>query len=165
MNKKECNEKIERLEREIKELKESCKPERKFKVGDWVCFNHGEYPEYFSEKVGKITHFSYKYSDEGIAQFKHAICGGWDDDCLRHAHPEEIKYAKSNLPFIYNNKTKKTERVFIDGDHFRIGESFDTKKISKNKMSGKEIISYLLEANLLSDSATKDLQSILENMK
>lgn len=153
-----CKEKIEKLEKELAELKNGCLTDRKFKVGDWVCFNHGEYPDYFSREVGQITHFSYEYSTKGIAQFKNAICGGWDDDCLRLAHPKEIEYAKSGLPFVYNKKMSKYELVEITGENFKIGDLIDTSKI--DNYTGKQLITFLLETGFLNEDGNEYLSSI-----
>jgi hypothetical protein len=160
---KNCKEKIEKLERDLAELKNECLVNRLFKVGDWVCFNHGEYPEHFSREVGQITHFSYEYSTKGIAQFKHVRGGGWDDDCLRLAHPKEIEYAKSGLPFIYNKRKKEYELVEINGGDFKIGDLIDTSKI--NNISGKEIITLLLETDFLNNDGKKYLCEIFEKLK
>ena len=156
--------KIEELEKELSDLKKECsKTERKFKIGDWVCYNHGEYPEYFSREVGQITHFDYKYRKEGTAYFKHVLFGGWADDCLRHAHPKEIEYAKSGLPFIYNKRTNEYELVEINGEDFKIGDLIDTSKI--NNMSGKEIITFLMDTDMLDREGKKTLSIIFEKLK
>ena len=163
MNKK-IEEKIEELEKELDTLKKECsKTERKFKIGDWVCYNHGEYPEYFSREVGQITHFDYTYSKEGTAYFKFALCGGWADNCLRHAHPKEIEYAKTGLPFIYNKRTKEYELVEINGEDFKICDLIDTSMI--NYMSGKDIITFLMDNNMLEKEGKKTLSIIFEKLK
>lgn len=157
-------ERIEELEKELSNLKkECCEPERKFKIGDWVCFNHGEYPEHFSREVGQITHFDYTYSKTGTAQFKYVICGGWDDNSLRYAHPKEIEYAKSGLPFIYNKRTKEYELIEINGEDFKIGNLIDTNKV--NNMSGKEIITFLLNTDMVNSEAKKTLLNIFEKLE
>jgi hypothetical protein len=163
---KKIEEKIEELEKELTALKNECsktKTKRKFKVGDWVCFNHGEYPDYFSREVGQITHFDYKYDKEGTAQFKCVMGGGWSDDLLRHAHPKEIEYAKTGLPFIYNKRTKEYELVEINGEDFKVGDLMDTSKM--NNMSGKEIITFLMDTDMLSKEGKKTLSIIFEKLK
>ncbi len=160
---KDYKEKIEELEKKIAELKNECLTDRRFKVGDWVCFNHGDYPEYFSKEVGQITHFSYKYSKKGVAQFKHILGGGWDDESLRFAHPKEIEYAKSGLPVIFNKRKQEYELVEINDEDFRIGDLIDTSKISN--MSGKEIITLLLETDFLNGNGKKHLTNIFEKLK
>jgi hypothetical protein len=160
---KNCKEKIEKLEKQLAELKNKCLTDRQFKVDDWVCFNHGEYPDYFSREVGQITHFSYEYSTKGSAQFKYVVGGGWSDDCLRFAHPKEIEYAKSELPFIYNKRKKTYELVEINGDDFKIGDLIDTSKV--NNISGKEIITLLLETDFINNDGKKYLTQIFEKLK
>lgn len=155
---------IEKLERELLQLKNDCiQNKRKFKIGDWVCFNHGEYPEYFSKEVGQITHFDYKYDSKGIAQFKWVHGGGWDDEYLRFAHQEEIEYAKSELPFFYNVREKKYERVQITGENFKIGNLIDTSDF-KN-LNGKKIISFLMETDFMNSKGKEILSKIFEKLK
>lgn len=162
-----CKEKNERLENELADLKKEClsgcSTDRKFKIGDWVCYNHGEYPDYFSREVGQITHFDYKYNKNGTAQFKYCVGGGWDDDLLRFAHPKEIEYAKSGLPFIYNRASKKYELVEINGCDFKIGDIFDTSDC--NKITGKQLISRLMSTDFLNSEGEKYLSIIFEKLK
>ncbi len=158
---KECYDKIEELESEIKKLKEKCLSERKFKTGDWVCFNHGEYPEYFSREVWRITHWSYEYNKKGtpLGNIHTNKLGGHDESCLRFAHAEEIKYNQTGLPFIYNKSCGKYELIEINGDDFKIGDLIDTSKI--DGLSGKEIITILLE---LKDQAYEHLGTIFNKL-
>lgn len=161
---KDIKKEIEKLEKEIQKLKNDCAEtqERKFKIGDWVCFNHGEYPEHFSREVGQITHLDYTYNSKGIFVFEHTRGGGWRDDCLRHAHPKEIEYKKSGLPFIFNKAKGDYYRVEINGSDFKIGDLIDTTKI--NNMSGKEIITLLMGTNFLNDDGKKYLSNIFEKL-
>jgi len=155
-----CKERIDELEKELTKLKNECA--RKFKAGDWVCFNHGEYPGYFSREVGPITHFSYEYDKDGVAQFAHVRGGGWRDELLRFAHPKEIEYAKSGLPFIFNRKTQQHEIIEINGDDFKIGNLIDTSKI--NNMTGKEVITLLMDTDFLNDDGKKCLSKIFAKL-
>lgn len=140
-----CKEKILKLEKELAELKNECLVDRKFKTGDWVCFNHGEYPEYFSREIWQITHWTYNYNKKGCPMGAiHKSSGiAHDVDCLRFAHQKEIDYHKSKLPFVYNKKMNKYELVEIDGENFKIGDLIDTSKI--NNFTGKQLITFLLE--------------------
>lgn len=162
---KNCNEKIEQLEKAIANLKKECLSVRKFKTGDWVCFNHGEYPEYFSQEVWQITCWTYDYNPNGSPMGAiHKSSGmAHSEDCLRYAHPVEIEYHLSKLPFIYNKKAAKYERIEINGDNFKIGDMIDTSQI--NNFTGKQVITFLLDSGLVSDDGRKTLSLIFEKLK
>ena len=146
------------------ELKNECSPNRKFKTGDWVCFNHGEYPEYFSREIWQITHWNYQYEKEGAPMGKHHKDPGMAhaQQHLRHAHPKEIEYHKSGLPFIYNHNKKKDELVEIMGEDFKIGDLIDTSKIQN--FTGKQIITLLLNTDFVNEKAREQLSSIFEKL-
>lgn len=159
-----CIEKIEKLEKELAELKNECLVDRKFKTGDWVCFNHGEYPDYFSREVWQITHWSYDYNKKGspMGIIHKSSRMAHDEDCLRYAHPKEIEYHISKLPFVYNKKMSKYELVEITGEDFKIGNLIDTSII--DNYTGKQLITFLLETGFLNEDGNKYLSSIFEKL-
>ena len=71
---------------------------RKFNIGDYVCRNFGEYPDYFSNNVHKLLNYEIKY-DENFEIYHLSAFNtesgriGRDED-FRLAHEEEIKYYK-----------------------------------------------------------------------
>lgn len=163
-----CKEEILKLEKKIQDLKEQCKIEEdankhKFKIGDWVCFNHGEYPNYICREPWQITNWSYEYSSRGTPIGRvHSSPGMAHDEChLRYAHPDEISYYLSGLPYIFNKKTRTHDTIDIIGNNFKIGE-FDTRDL--HRMNGKELISFILDLSLIDDNKNI-LFKIFEKMK
>lgn len=160
----EIKSKIEKLEKEIQELKESCQDSgRKFKTGDWVCFNHGEYPEYFSTQPWQITHWSYVYDKKGIPLGRiHQDPGqGHDEKFLRYAHPDEIEYYKSGLPLIKLLDKGGVKKVALheNNTHFSIGDVIDTRNLSSLKP--KQLLQFILE---LTRVGRQDLSKIYEKL-
>lgn len=160
--KKSYKQKIFELEQQIQVLKNQELEERTYKIGDFVCYNHGEYPDYFSQDVFQITHYDYILSKKG-SPAGHRSGSSWDEKLLRFAHPEEIKYFKKNLPFIFNNSKQKYELVEIFGEHFKIGTLLDTRNL-KN-LNGKQFLTTFLETNMLSSSGKEYLTKIFNNLK
>ena len=68
-------------------------------IWEEYCYNLGEYPEYLSKDVWQITHWDSTNNAVGDGEI-----GGWYDEYLRFAHPVEIEYKKSGLPYVYNKK-------------------------------------------------------------
>jgi len=128
------------LEEEIKD-----EPKQKFKVGDWVTFNHGEYPDHFSFEPWQITHFNYDYYKEGSPMGRTHKSSGMahNSQYLRYAHPKEIEYYLSGFPKLYNKKTKGYDLIEVfDQYNFKIGD-LDTSV----RIGGKQLIKFLLETN------------------
>ena len=133
------------LEKQIEEdIKHPPLPKQRFNIGDWVTFNHGEYPDHFSFEPWQITHFSYQYSKEGSPMGRiHKSAGmAHSSDCLRYAHPKEIEYYLSGFPKLYNRKKEDYDLVEVGQYNFKIGD-FDTSK----GINGKELLTFLIETN------------------
>jgi hypothetical protein len=161
-----CEQEIQRLELGIEKLRKLCLKNndqpRKFKIGDWVCYNHGEYPGYFSREVAPITHISYQYDKEGIFQTKYSVGGGHEDRYLRFAHPDEIAYSKTGLPFVYNKKKEEYELIEIKDGYFKIGDLIDSRVFSS--MTPKKFITFLMDTNFLNQEGLKILSTIYEKL-
>jgi hypothetical protein len=164
MEKKDCIERISKLEDELVQLRECVDNERTFKTGDWVCFNHGEYPEHICREPWMITHWSYEYYANGHPQGRihNSPKSGHEESCLRYAHPDEIEYYKSGLPYIYHKGLQEYLKVeLLDGDtHFKIGDIIDTRTLSK--LSPKELVGFLLG---ISENKYEYLSTIMEKLK
>jgi hypothetical protein len=160
--KKSYKQKIFELEQQIQILKNEELENRTFKIGDFVCYNHGEYPDYFSQDIFQITHYDYSYSKKGFPA-GHRSGASWDDKFLRFAHSDEIKYFKKNLPFIFNNSKQKYEIVEVFEKDFKIGSLLDTRNL-KN-LNGKQLLTVLFETNMLSNSGKEYLTKIFNNLQ
>ena len=121
---------------------------RTFKTGDWVTYNHyGEYPKHISREPWQITHWSFQYNTKTgspLGRIHKSAGMAHSEDCLRYAHPDEIEYYKSGLPWIYNKRVGDYEKIEIfDGGHFKIGSIIDSRALTV--MNGAQLLTILLE--------------------
>lgn len=142
----------------------------KYKIGEWVCFDHGSYPKHFSKDPFKISGHSYQFGGKPIpiGRPNHTAGSHHDEQCLRYAHQDEIDYYVSEFPTLYNNEKKDYDRIYhMNQNDFIIGD-FDSRNLSL--MSGKDLILFLLKTynhgklELLSAEGKKILTKLYDKM-
>jgi len=147
---------------------------RKFKTGDWVCFNHGDYPEYFTQDPWQITHWTFHtFEQKGSPMGRiHKTTGmSHSESFLRLAHPEEVAYYQAGLPHIYSKEKLGYDRVQISCDrkHFTIGNTFNSIEFINNvynsRNNARYLITLLLDTGWIKDDAQVMLSKIHENLK
>ena len=83
----------------------------KFKKGEWICYNQGEYPDHIAVDSFMVTGKTKFGNAAGAINYnasggvpKPSICC-WRDELLRYAHPKEIEIVMNG------NTTLKTMKI------------------------------------------------------